>query len=65
MHEDDGGSGIGMMSTHDICKRYSASFHIEIIEKPSIYTKCVSIRLDQKSDLYVGELIEKSNNILS
>ncbi len=43
-HADTGGSGIGMMSIHDICKKYNASFSIEELEG-ALYSKRVIIRL--------------------
>lgn len=45
-HADSGGSGIGMMSTYDICERYHASFYIKKAAPESIYTKSVEIRFD-------------------
>lgn len=45
-HTDTGGSGIGMMSIHELCQKYSASFEIEQIQDTSPYRKCVSIRFD-------------------
>lgn len=44
-HADTGGSGIGMMSIHNICKKYNASFSIEDLEEDALYSKRVIIRL--------------------
>lgn len=45
-HADSGGSGIGMMTTYEICKRYRASFLVEDLDSDAIYTKCVSVCFD-------------------
>ena len=45
-HADNGGSGIGMMTTHDICEKYHASFLIEYFEDVAEYRKRVSVRFD-------------------
>ncbi|MCQ2549725.1 MAG: GHKL domain-containing protein [Lachnospiraceae bacterium] len=45
-HAADGGSGIGMMSIYEICKRYHASFFVEAIGSESIYTKHVAVYFD-------------------
>lgn len=45
-HADSGGSGIGMMTTYEICKRYHASFLVEDLGSNSVYTKCVSVCFD-------------------
>lgn len=47
-HKKDGGTGIGLMTTFEILKKYNASFSIdETINNPQ-YTKCVSITFDSK-----------------
>lgn len=45
-HADSGGSGIGMMTTYEICKRYRASFWVADLDSDTIYTKCVSVCFD-------------------
>lgn len=45
-HADNGGSGIGMMSTYEICKRYSASFSIETFGPDMLYSKRITICFD-------------------
>lgn len=52
-HADTGGSGIGMMSIHELCQKYSASFEIEQIQDTSPYCKCVSIRFDEHGSFQV------------
>ncbi|MGN0329940.1 MAG: GHKL domain-containing protein [Kineothrix sp.] len=44
-HADHGGSGIGLMSTFEICSRYHASLEIEELDL-SLYAKQVTIRFD-------------------
>lgn len=45
-HAKTGGSGIGLMSTCEICKRYHAGFRIDSSVTNPPYTKCVSVRFD-------------------
>lgn len=49
-HSDTGGSGIGLISTFEIAKKYKASFYIEEITNTSMYTKKISFCFD---DLYI------------
>lgn len=49
-HADTGGSGIGLITTFEIAKKYKASFYIEEITNTSMYTKKISFRFD---DLYI------------
>ena len=44
-HGDDGGSGIGMMTTCELCRKYSASLRIEPVTDGD-YTKCISVVFD-------------------
>ncbi len=47
-HLKEGGSGIGMMTTFEILKKYNASYHIdETIDNPS-FTKCIYINFDNR-----------------
>lgn len=49
-HGNDSGSGIGLMTTHEILSKYKASFAIEEFETTnSSYTKKVSIVFDSKN----------------
>lgn len=52
-HADSGGSGIGMMSTHELCRRYHASFVIEEFPPDMLYSKRVTICLDGRSQYRV------------
>lgn len=49
-HADTGGSGIGLITTFEIAKKYKASFYIEEINNTSMYTKKISFCFD---DLYI------------
>lgn len=49
-HADTGGSGIGLITTFEIAKKYKASFYIEEITTISMYTKKISFCFD---DLYI------------
>ena len=56
-HKDTGGSGIGMMSTFEICKRFHASFILST-SKPNPafpYTKCLKILFDGKNETKISE----------
>ncbi len=52
-HAENGGSGIGLMSTYEICTRYHASFMIECYKPTNTYRKCVSILFDGKKEFVV------------
>ena len=53
-HSDDGGSGIGFMTTFEILKEYNASLIIEEMETDfANYTKAVIIRFDGKKEYRV------------
>jgi len=43
MHKDTGGSGIGMMTTYEICNKIQADFLIEEHPPVALYTKCISV----------------------
>lgn len=51
-HADTGGSGIGMMTTYELCQKYSASFDIEQIQDESPYRKYVAIRFDGQNEFH-------------
>lgn len=42
-HENEGGTGIGLMTTFEILKKYQASFEIEEIQDASLFTKRVTV----------------------
>ena len=44
---ENGGSGIGMMTTYEIFKRYHASFLVENMSPEDIYTKRVTVCFDE------------------
>lgn len=48
-----GGSGIGMMSTYDICKRYGASFSIENFGSDMPYSKRIMICFDNANQFRI------------
>lgn len=45
-HINEGGSGIGLMTTAELLQKYNASFEIKEIEDNDLYTKQVSICFD-------------------
>ena len=47
-HKKEGGTGIGLMTTFELLRKYSASFSIDENINNSEYTKCVSISFDFK-----------------
>lgn len=55
-HADDGGSGIGMISIHEICERYQASFSIESFECNPLFAKRIAIYFDGKASFSVVSL---------
>lgn len=52
-HTNEGGSGIGLMTTFDIIKKYRASFIIEEFEENELFTKKVSILFDNLNQLHL------------
>lgn len=52
-YADCGGNGIGMMSTHDICKRYGASFSIENFGPDMPYSKRIMICFDNANQFRI------------
>ena len=55
-HKNEGGSGIGLMTTMELLKPYSASFEIEEINDNTLFTKKVSVAFDGKSNIRVKSL---------
>lgn len=45
-HKDTGGSGIGLTSIYEICRKYNASFAIKRFPSEKPYGKCISIYFD-------------------
>ena len=53
-HKEDGGSGIGLVSTYELLQKYQASLHIdECISSKNDYTKQVSILFDNKKEYHL------------
>lgn len=53
-HKEDGGSGIGLVSTYELLQKYQASLHIdECVNSKNDYTKQVSIIFDQKKEYHL------------
>jgi len=53
-HKQEGGSGIGLMSTYELLEKYQASLHIdESLGKENIYTKKLSILFDTKREYHL------------
>lgn len=49
-HQQDGGSGIGMMTIYEIAKKYNASFIIDELKSENrIYTKRLTVSFDQRN----------------
>lgn len=55
-HLEDGGSGIGLMTTYQIFQKYRASFEIDDVVSSSLYTKKVSVCFDA-----LGQFMLKTN----
>lgn len=53
-HEDSGGSGIGLMTTFELLKKYGASFTIDENIKSDAYTKKTEIRFDGKGRIDIS-----------
>jgi signal transduction histidine kinase len=53
-HTESGGSGIGLMTIYEICKRYHASFLVNYLEAGATYTKCVSVCFDGVERFHIG-----------
>lgn len=47
-HADSGGSGIGMMTICELCRKYHASLLIDQSNENAPYTKTITIEFDQK-----------------
>lgn len=62
-HADTGGSGIGLMSTYEIIKKYNASFCIDETLSYNLYTKRISIYFDSMNKIYVKSHRVEMNNI--
>lgn len=53
-HKQEGGSGIGLMSTYELLEKYQASLHIdESLSKECLYTKKLSILFDAKREYHL------------
>ena len=52
-HKDEGGSGIGMMTTFEILKKYKASFTIDEQIDNGTYTKKVCVCFDGKGNIKI------------
>ena len=55
-HGDSGGSGIGMMSTYEICKRYQASFSVEELGADGPFSKRIMLCFDHRDRFQYREL---------
>ena len=72
-HADNGGSGIGLMSTFEILNRYKASLTIEEFStNDGIFTKRISILFDEKNQFLIQtdredeikELVQRDNLLI-
>lgn len=55
-HALTGGSGIGLMTTFELLRKYNASFEIDECISHDIFTKCISVRFDSNSKLRIKSL---------
>ncbi len=67
-HQDTGGSGIGLMTTFEIIKKYRASFVIDEKLNNNFYTKKLTISFDRLNQVYIKsrrkEVLELSSQRL-
>ena len=57
-HKDTGGSGIGMMTTFEIIRKYQASYAINETIDDSNYSKCITITFDKLHNItYNGKMV--------
>ncbi len=57
-HKDTGGSGIGMMTTFEILRKYKASYTIDETISKSPYIKSITINFDGNANIsYNGKLV--------
>ncbi len=50
--KDEGGTGIGLMTIHDILKKHGGSFHVETLPENAPYKKTLSLRFDHGKDSF-------------
>lgn len=55
-HADTGGSGIGLMTAYELCRRYHAGFSVIYLEQEE-YSKCVSVSFDGTEQFFVGSVL--------
>ena len=48
----EGGTGIGLMTTHDILRRHGGSFHVKTLPENAPYKKTLSVRFDYGEDSF-------------
>ncbi|HKM02298.1 MAG TPA: GHKL domain-containing protein [Sedimentibacter sp.] len=64
-HQDAGGSGIGLFDSIDILKMYHASFEIEELYNPTIYTKKIKLCFDNLSQIRIKTYRKNITSIMS
>ena len=64
-HAEDGGSGIGLMTTYELISKYDASLVIEEYLNNNIFTKKVSVVFDKQNQLRIKSNRDDLKNILS
>lgn len=52
-HADTGGSGIGLMTANELCRRYHAGFSVVYLEQEE-YSKYISVSFDGTEQFFVG-----------
>lgn len=64
-HKKDGGSGIGLMSTFEIARKYQSSFIIEELDSRDLFVKKVSMCFDQLGQYRVKTSQAENVHLLS
>ena len=53
-HKDEGGSGIGLMTTFELLKTKKGSFELEEFQQNNLFTKRVSVIFDSRGEVRIG-----------
>ena len=64
-YKDTHGSGIGLMTTYELLKKYKATYILEEYDHNNIFTKKISIKFDSRKDfaIYSYRAIELSKHV--
>ncbi len=58
-HAETGGSGIGLMTTFELLRKYNASFEIDEYTDHELFTKSVTVRFDNNAKLRIRSTREE------